>query len=147
MSHRDYHRGMNNKNNNSNSPQMQSHYPRGKALKNHRKRLRMKPAEVVAARRPKHFVLIAEGIRRTYEQIIMDASKKAHFHSNPEDDDDDVGNDDNYSIVHSNSNSIVEDSSSPSALSDSSKRKQIYVTLPRSPVLTTRAPLSTEVSD
>ena len=103
----------------------------------------MKPAEVVAARRPKHFVLIAEGIRRNYEQIIMEASKKAHFHSNPEDDD----GDDDDSIVHSNSNSIVEESSSPSALSDSSKRKQIYVTLPRSPVLTTRAPLPTEVRD
>ena len=105
---------------------MSSYQRGGKVLKSNRSKrgrgLRVMPAEVVETRRPKHFVLIADSIRRTYEQLIMEESRKAHFNSNPNDHDDgdhdDGGN---------GGSSIVVDDPSSSSVSAAVGSKEIAV--------------------
>jgi hypothetical protein len=120
-----------------------STYQRGKVLKSKKRKLRrMVPAEVVETRRPKHFVLIAESIRKTYEQLIMEESRKAHFNSNPDD-----GDTDGSSIVvndpSSKETAIIKNKNND----EMEKNRQLYVRLPKSPNVRAKVQLPTEVSN
>ena len=123
---------------------LSSTYQRGKVLKSKKRRLRrLVPAEVVETRRPKHFVLIAESIRKTYEQLIMEESRKAHFNSNPDDGD----NDGNSIIVNdpsSKENAITKNKNKN--IDEMEKNRQLYVRLPKSPHVRAKVQLPTEVS-
>jgi len=117
------------------------HYQRGKALKSKKKKIQLMPAEVVESRRPKHFVLIADSIRRTYEQLIMEESRKAHFNSNPDD-----GSISSINIEEDSSSTAVD----PTEITlknneEIEKNRQIYVRLPRSPLTRAKVQLPAEV--
>lgn len=125
---------------------LSSSYQGGKVLKGKKKRnlRRVMAAEVVETRRPKHFVLIADSIRKTYEQLIMEESRKAHFNSNPDDDDDGDNN---------GGSSIDDPSSKETAFiknknnDEMEKNRQLYLRMPKSPPVRAKVQLPTEVGN